>query len=464
MDILSPDRERELNVLKYYNRLDPAGKAEFLMNYNYGLYHQNVKNLKLPEEKRAPYNKKEIEFQAELTTRFLYGIENIDGQDVFDIDKCRTNLKAIYKKKYEIALKLGKKQKQHEEILIEDDEVDPKVSIATASHYALSDIEGAENFAWDSCYAGLFYSYDPKYTDLVPDNVNWNELVSSCEKEAKNEVKQGLSEKDKIAFEKGVELSQKEPASITGDYSIDKLNIDVQSVEETRDASYQLYYERNADFGFKNMDFIESLDKFNTQRARIFGRDEKNISKETQEHKELREAAEDLKVAKQYMDKMGQYLKESDPEQYVKYLNALTEKANTLSECADAYMAKKKAIIFTPAGNARYAGARELKDHAARILNDVRIEKQRYDEGAVNDGFVAPDEYNAAQRFIYDEEPEEENLKEINVKDLEKKEGMEKKAGAEVKRESKRESKESINENSVDKNEQKEVPVRSSAP
>ncbi len=40
---------------------------------------------------------------------------------------------------------------------------------------------------------------------------------------------------------------------------------------------------------------------------------------------------------------------------------------------------------------------------------------------------------------------------------------MEKKAGAEVKRESKRESKESINENSVDKNEQKEVPVRSSA-
>ncbi len=103
-----------------------------------------------------------------------------------------------------------------------------------------------------------------------------------------------------------------------------------------------------------------ALTKFDTKRSFIFGGWGQEHGKETQEHKDLREAAEALIRGKQELNDIND---KTSPiwEQKAREVMQLTEDVRNLS---DVYIGKKDASPTSPAGKERLQGAKDLAKEA----------------------------------------------------------------------------------------------------
>ena len=162
----------------------------------------------------------------------------------------------------------------------------------------------------------------------------------------------------------------------------------------------------------------DALKVFNTKRAAIF-------EQESEEHKKLREAAEEIVKFRQdaHDEKMGPAERLSNitsQDRKMDIAKEWLEKVSGLCHAADEYLEKKDGLTITFAGNDRKKGARELQKLAkkemklclksiekeglslAEIYKDIAWDKVKKAEKTAKELYKGTDRTNADNMRLYD--------------------------------------------------------------
>ncbi len=130
-----------------------------------------------------------------------------------------------------------------------------------------------------------------------------------------------------------------------------------------------------------------ALAKFDTQRSKIFGGWGQAHGKETQEHKDLREAAEELVRAKEELNN----IKDKSSVEWIEKASEVMRLTGNVKDLSETYVGKKNSIVVSPAGRDRLQGAKDLaaEADAYRITLRKQIDaNRRYKD--ILDGPKAP--------------------------------------------------------------------------
>ena len=125
-----------------------------------------------------------------------------------------------------------------------------------------------------------------------------------------------------------------------------------------------------------------ALKKFDTQRSFIFGGWGKEHGKETEEHKELREAAEALQRGKQELNA----IKDKSSEQWTQKATEVMQLTESVKTLSGTYVEKKGDSALSFAGRDRLKGAKDLANEAEyyRISLKKQIEANKKFDGIMN--------------------------------------------------------------------------------
>lgn len=318
-----------------------------------------------------------------------------DGTNL-DINTFGQRLKIAYKIQYKAALELGRKQKKIENELLEHDPLEEH-AFEKAAYYA-SNTPEYQYAVGTSDY--IFGQYELTNIGKIYEKVTgkkWEIFQSECNKAALDELKENLSDVDRKNLDVGMDLASREPEIFRNhkpqDFGLNKRDLN----ELNKDAAVELYdrlYEPD-----NQKDIETALGKFNTQRSRVFGRNDDGTSKETKEHKELREATKKLLDMKKDFDlKKGGWNKE----EYRIKLNSLGAQAKKVGELADDYIGKRDGFLKTFAGRDRLNGAKDIKKEAGKITDWVKTsldnQKVRDEEKRKNISFDFTDKAENAKK------------------------------------------------------------------
>ena len=345
-----------------------------------------------------------------------------DGTNL-DINTFGQRLKMAYKLQYKAALELGRKQKEIENELLDHNPLEEH-AFEKAAYYASNSPEYQYAVGTSDYILG---HYEVTDIDKIYEQVTgkkWEIFKSECNKAALDELKENLSDVDRKNLDVGIDLASREPEVFRNnkpqDFGINKGDLD----DLNKNAAVELYdrlYEPD-----NQKDIETALGKFNTQRSRVFGRNNDGTSKETKEHEKLREATKKFLDMKKDFD-----LNKSrwDKGEYWIKLNSLGAQAKKVGEIADDYIEKKDGFFKTFAGRDRLNGAKDIKNEAGKVADWVK---------ASLDNKKALDEERMAKRSL-DNTGKTENVykeddgkvKVTNSKNLKEKLGMNKKESTE---------------------------------
>lgn len=370
MDILKPKQKIQQDMRAYYNTLDDAGKLDFLINNQIAhTYIKNLKDIDVSEE-MLEQRKAEEEFNGILQDEFVEG-RTRNGE--IDIELAEQRMRLAYQKNFDSILKVGRVMQSlaDKNPNFKDDKV--------VAHYALCSKEAqySEGMTGNFLRPALDASRDLNKECKKKYGYEWYERATDIEKEELEKFRAGLNAEDRKKFEKSYELLKKKPSIYNGEYSTKSLGLDPKITAAYDSKFKKELYEELGDLKYRNNGINNALNKFNTQRSRVFGRDENGKSRETTEHKTLRELAEKLIKQKERLDKMGPIADAKHNGEYLKMLDEIKTTTEKIKIAGEEYVEKRKGILKTPAGNKRLQGARDIMEEAARISNEVDIEMDR---------------------------------------------------------------------------------------